>query len=107
MIPVCGSLSDAAVAAVSLALAGTRLGCGRGRSPAGWMHAEINFFVDRVPHTLVLDRGRVDLGLGDVVDAAGGRRKHRSGRALVRPTQVTVNGTARPGVGHPALPRSP
>lgn len=27
--------------------------------PAGWTHAEINYSVNRVPHTLVLDRGRV------------------------------------------------
>jgi hypothetical protein len=27
--------------------------------PAGWVHAEINFVVNHVPHTLVLDRGRV------------------------------------------------
>jgi len=27
--------------------------------PAGWTHAEINVVIGRVPHTLVLDRGRV------------------------------------------------
>jgi hypothetical protein len=27
--------------------------------PAGWWHAEINFAIARVPHTLVLDRGKI------------------------------------------------
>ena len=27
--------------------------------PAGWTHAEINYSVGGVPHTLILDRGRV------------------------------------------------
>jgi hypothetical protein len=39
-----------------LALAGTATAADL---PAGWWHAEINFAIARVPHTLVLDRGKV------------------------------------------------
>jgi hypothetical protein len=46
----------AAVASLALAAAAAAAGPSL---PAGWMHAEINFVVNRVPHTLVLDRGRV------------------------------------------------
>jgi hypothetical protein len=46
----------AAIVSLALAAAGS---AGAETLPAGWMHAEINFVVNRVPHTLVLDRGRV------------------------------------------------
>ena len=51
----------AASAACSLTLAaGSASGAGGGGvMPAGWTHAEINYSVNRVPHTLILDRGRV------------------------------------------------
>jgi len=50
----------AVTAACSLALAaGSASGAGGGVMPAGWTHAEINYAVGRVPHTLILDRGRV------------------------------------------------
>ena len=58
MIPVCGSLSSPLQPSPSRWPHPARLRA-KPRLPAGWMHAEINFFVDRVPHTLVLDRGRV------------------------------------------------
>lgn len=45
------------VSVVSLALAAA--GTAADGLPAGWTHAEINYSVNRVPHTLVLDRGRV------------------------------------------------
>ena len=45
-----------AVTAASLAL--TASGSAE-NLPAGWTHAEINYSVNHVPHTLVLDRGRV------------------------------------------------
>ena len=49
----------AATAACSLALAaGSASGAG-GVLPAGWTHAEINYSVNQMPHTLILDRGRV------------------------------------------------
>ena len=45
-----------AVSLASLAL----VGAGSAENlPAGWTHAEINYSVNRVPHTLVLDRGKV------------------------------------------------
>jgi hypothetical protein len=50
----------AAAAACSMALAaGTASGAGGGVMPAGWWHAEINYAVAGVPHTMILDRGRV------------------------------------------------
>jgi hypothetical protein len=45
-----------AVAIASLALAAA---VPAENLPAGWTHAEINYSVNHVPHTLVLDRGRV------------------------------------------------
>jgi hypothetical protein len=45
-----------AVSIASLALAGS---VPAENLPAGWTHAEINYAVNHVPHTLVLDRGRV------------------------------------------------
>jgi len=47
------------VAVASLALAAGSSAAGSTAMPPGWTHAEINFFVDHAPHTLVLDRGRV------------------------------------------------
>ena len=40
----------------ALALAG---GASAAHLPPGWWHAEINFAIARVPHTLILDRGRI------------------------------------------------
>jgi hypothetical protein len=48
-----------AAAAVSLALAASGSAAGTAAMPPGWTHAEINFFLNGAPHTLVLDRGRV------------------------------------------------
>jgi hypothetical protein len=42
----------------ALALASSAVGAGPAL-PTGWTHAEINFSVNHVPHTLVLDRGRI------------------------------------------------
>lgn len=44
------------VSIASLALAGA---VPAENLPAGWTHAEINYSVNHVPHTLVLDRGKV------------------------------------------------
>ena len=51
----------AVTAACSVALAaGSASGAGGGGvMPVGWTHAEINYAVGGVPHTLILDRGRV------------------------------------------------
>ena len=46
------SIASLALATAGAAAVGPAL-------PAGWTHAEINFSVNRVPHTLILDRGRV------------------------------------------------
>jgi len=46
-------------AVASLALATATSAASGPALPTGWMHAEINFVVSGVPHTLVLDRGRV------------------------------------------------
>ncbi len=55
----------AILAALSLlATAGTAAGAGGGppqipRVPGNWSHAEINVTVKRIPHTLILDRGKI------------------------------------------------
>jgi hypothetical protein len=53
--------ASAASAACFLVLAAGASGAGGGGGalPAGWTHAEINYSVNRVSHTLILDRGRV------------------------------------------------
>jgi hypothetical protein len=80
-------------AAVSLALA-TAGAAGGADMPAGWTHAEINFVVNRVPHTLVLDRGRVT-----AVSSTSLTVREQDGNsvqvALGPTTQVVVDG--RPG----------
>jgi hypothetical protein len=48
------SLLAVSIASLALVAAGSAESL-----PAGWTHAEINYSVNRVPHTLVLDRGRV------------------------------------------------
>jgi hypothetical protein len=86
-----------AAAALALAAGGTAAttsSLAGGLMPAGWTHAEINFSINRVPHTLVLDRGRVTAASstsltlleqdGSSVDVA-----------LASTTQVNVDG--RPG----------
>jgi hypothetical protein len=80
-------------AVASLALAGTASAAGPSL-PAGWMHAEINFVVNRVPHTLLLDRGRV------TAVSPGSMTLHEQDGssvqiALAADTQVIVDG--RPG----------
>jgi len=91
----------AAAAACSLALAaGTASGAGV--MPAGWWHAEINYAVAGVPHTMILDRGRVAAATGtsltlreqdgSMVQVALLVRDTRDGR---RPSGV--------GLGHPPL----
>jgi hypothetical protein len=83
----------AATAACSLALAaGSASGAGgRGVLPTGWTHAEINYAVGRVPHTLILDRGRVA-----AVSASSLTLREQDGSTvqieLSSSTQVTVNG---------------
>jgi hypothetical protein len=77
-------------AVASLALAATAFAAGPAL-PAGWMHAEINFVVNRVPHTLVLDRGRVT-----AVSPASMTLREQDGSsvqiALAADTQVIVDG---------------
>ena len=86
-----------ASAACTLALAAggaAAAGGGGGQLPAGWTHAEINVSVNRVPHTIVLDRGRVV-----TVSPASLTLREQDGNivqvALSPATQVTVDG--RPG----------
>jgi hypothetical protein len=85
----------AATAACSLALAaGSASGAGGGVMPTGWTHAEINYAVGHVPHTLILDRGRVA-----AVSVTSLTLREQDGSTvqigLSASTQVTVNG--RPG----------
>ena len=72
--------------ATSLSLAG-----GSGL-PAGWTHAQINYFVDNAAHTLVLDRGLVTSA-----SAAGLTLREQDGSTvqvgLSSSTQVIVDGT--------------
>jgi hypothetical protein len=82
----------AVTAACSLALAaGSASGAGGGVMPAGWTHAEINYAVGRVPHTLILDRGRVA-----AVTPTSLTLREQDGSmvqiGLSSSTQVTVNG---------------
>jgi hypothetical protein len=76
------------VSAVSLALAAAGSGAGL---PPGWTHAEINFSVNRVPHTLILDRGRVT-----AVSTSSLTLREQDGSsvqvALAAETQVRVDG---------------
>ncbi len=83
----------AATAACSVALAaGSASGAGGGGvMPAGWTHAEINYAVGRVPHTLILDRGRVA-----AVSPSSLTLREQDGSivqiGLSSSTQVTING---------------
>ena len=82
----------AAAAVCSLALAaGSASGAGGGVLPTGWTHAEINYAVGRVPHTLILDRGRVA-----AVSATSLTLREQDGSTVQievsSSTQVTVNG---------------
>ena len=85
-----------AVAAASLALAAGAAGAGLAGPgfPAGWTHAEINYSVNRVPHTLILDRGRVT-----AASATSLTLREADGSSVQVPldggTQVSVDG--RPG----------
>ena len=62
--------------------------------PVGWTHAEINYAVGRVPHTLVLDHGRVT-----AVSPSSLTLREQDGSsvevALSPSTQVAIGG--RPG----------
>jgi hypothetical protein len=82
-----------AAAACSLALAAGSAS-GAGVMPAGWWHAEINYAVAGVPHTLILDRGRVA-----AVSPTSLTVREQDGSmvqiALSSSTRVTVDG--RPG----------
>ena len=85
----------AAMAACTVAVAaGSASGAGGGVLPPGWTHAEINYSVNHVPHTLILDRGRVT-----AVSATSLTLREQDGSTvqigLSVSTQVTVNG--RPG----------
>jgi hypothetical protein len=90
------ALLGAVAAAVVLATTGSAAATAglAGGMPAGWTHAEINFVVNRVPHTLVLDRGRVT-----AVSAASLTILEQDGNsvqvALAPTTQVILDG--RPG----------
>jgi hypothetical protein len=79
----------ASLASLALAAAGSAADL-----PAGWTHAEINYSVNRVPHTLVLDRGRVT-----AVSPAALTIREADGSsvqvALAPDTQIVVDG--RPG----------
>jgi hypothetical protein len=84
------------VAAASLALAaGSAAGSASaaGVLPAGWTHAEINYSVNHVPHTLILDRGVVVLATGSSMTL---REQDGSSVqiALSSSTQVNVDGQA-------------
>jgi hypothetical protein len=60
--PVWKAIVGVWVVALVLAAGGSAAssaGAGGGVLPTGWTHAEINFSVGGVPHTLLLDRGRV------------------------------------------------
>ena len=78
------------IAIASLALAGAA--AGGPALPVGWTHAEINFSVNRVPHTLILDRGRVT-----TVSESSMTLREQDGSsvqvALAADTQVIVDGT--------------
>ena len=80
-----------AAALASLALAATGSAAAGPALPVGWMHAEINFVVNRVPHTPVLDRGRVT-----AVSPASMTLREQDGSsvqiALAPDTQVLVDG---------------
>jgi len=81
----------AATAACSLALAAGSAFAAGGVLPPGWTHAEINYSVNHVPHTLILDRGRVI-----AVSATSLTLREQDGStvqiAFSSTTQVTVNG---------------
>ena len=85
----------AATAACSVALAaGSASGAGVGGvMPAGWTHAEINYAVGGVPHTLILDRGRVIMV---TLNPASLTLKEQDGSTVQVPlassTQVTIGG---------------
>jgi hypothetical protein len=82
-------LLAASIASLALAAAGSAENL-----PAGWTHAEINYSVNRVPHTLVLDRGRVT-----AVSPSSLSIREADGSsvqvALAPDTQIVVDG--RPG----------
>jgi len=82
-----------ATSAASLVLAAGSSAAGGGL-PAGWTHALTNFFVNRAPHTLVLDRGRVT-----AASTSSMTLREADGNsvqvALSASTQVIVDG--RPG----------
>ena len=77
-----------AVSVASLALAAAAAAADL---PAGWTHAEINYAINRVPHTLVLDRGRVT-----AVSPSSLTIREADGSsvqvALAPDTQIVVNG---------------
>jgi hypothetical protein len=77
-----------AVSIASLALAGA---VPAENLPAGWTHAEINYSVNHVPHTLVLDRGKVTAASPSslTLHEADGSSVQV---ALAPDTQVVVNG---------------
>ena len=85
------ALFSVSIASLALAAAGAAAGGGPAL-PAGWTHAEINFSVNRVPHTLILDRGRVA-----TVSASSMTLREQDGSsvqvALAADTQVIVDGT--------------
>jgi hypothetical protein len=53
------AIAASAACFLVLAAGASGAGGGGGALPAGWTHAEINYSVNRVSHTLILDRGRV------------------------------------------------
>ena len=64
---------------------------GLGRLPAGWTHAEINVTIRRVPHTLVVNRGTVQVVASDSLTL-----READGSVVVVPvdssTQILING---------------
>jgi hypothetical protein len=83
------SILAVSVASLALAAAGSASDL-----PAGWTHAEINYSVNRVPHTLILDRGRVTAvspGSLTIHEADGSSVQV----ALAPDTEIVVDG--RPG----------
>jgi hypothetical protein len=85
-----------AAAAAALAVAAPAGGAtpGLAQLPAGWTHAEVNVTINRVPHTITFDRGRVQ----SVSPAAITLREHDGSVVSVSVSPATaVKVDGRPG----------
>ena len=81
------------VAATSLALAAGSASAA-GVIPVGWTHAEINYSVNHVPHTLILDRGRVVQATGSSMTL---REQDGSSVQIALSSSTQVNVDGQPG----------